>query len=323
MALGFMTSEELLASIKLRAAIPISTITFTDEDLLSFAQEEIELKLLPSILAVKEEFYVTLATIPLVDGQSDYEIPYRAIGNKVRSIFYEQSPGTMLSLANVPLEMLNNYTINTFPYQFAGFVLENDHLKLVPRIGSGARGNLLLRYYLRPNNVVKMSRGARITSIDRTTGVIQVVNGSTGLSVVPSNFTLTTEIDFIKGKSTNKTYSFDITPTALNAAGGTITFDPSDIPSELVVGDWICNAGETVIPQIPPELHVMLAQAVACRVLESLGDTQGLQNANQKLAEMEQKLLSVIDTRVESPFRKVISSNSILIKGRVSRRRYY
>lgn len=318
-----MTSTELLASIKLRAAVPMSQISFSDDDLLAFAQEEIELKLLPSILAVKEEFYVTLATIPLVDNQSDYEIPYRAVGNKVRSIFYEQSPGTMLSLAHVPMELLNNYTINTFPYQFAGFVLENDHLKLVPRIASGAQGNLLVRYYLRPNTVVKMSRGAKIRSIDRTTGIIQVSNGATGLSTVPSNITLSTQVDFIKGKSTNKTYSFDKSIVAVNSAGGTITIDPSDIPSELVVGDWICTAGETVIPQIPPELHVMLAQAVACRVLESLSDTQALQNATAKLQEMEQKLLSVIDTRVESPFRKVVITNSILIKGRVSRRRYY
>jgi len=323
MSLGYMTSDELLASIKLRCATPISQITFSDENLLAFAQEEIELKLLPNILAVKEEFYVTLATIPLVDNQSDYEIPYRAVGNKVRSVFYEQSPGTMLSLAHVPIELLNNYTINTFPYQFAGFVLENDHLKLVPKIASGAQGNLLVRYYLRPNSVVKMARGARITSIDRTTGVIEVVNGATGAKTVPTNININGQIDFIKGKSTNKTYSFDISAASVNAAGGTITFALSDIPDQLVVGDWICTAGETVIPQVPPELHVMLAQAVACRILESIGDSQGLQNATAKLQEMEQKLLSVIDSRVESPFRKIVVTNSILIKGRVSRRRYY
>ena len=323
MSLGFMTSTELLASIKLRCASPISQVTFTDEDLLSFAQEETELKLLPSILAVREEFYVTVATIPVVAGQNNYEIPYRAIGNKVRSIFYEQSPGNLISLANIPMELLNNYSTNSFPYQFAGFVLENDHLKLVPNIGTTVNGNLILRYYLRPNNIVKMSRGARIRSIDRTTGVIEVSNGSTGANTVPSNITITGQIDFIKGKSTNKTYSFDIDPASVNASGGTITFATTDIPSELVVGDWICNAGETVIPQVPPELHVMLAQAVACRVLESLGDTQGLQNANQKLAEMETKLLSVIDNRIESPFRKVLNTNTQLTKGRISRRRYY
>jgi hypothetical protein len=321
MALGYMTSAELLSSIKLRCAAPISNVTFSDADLLSFADEEIELKLLPSIMAVKEEFYVTLSNIPLVAGQNNYEIPYRAIGNKIRSIFYEQSPGNLISLAHIPVEHMNLYTSNAYPYQFSGFMLENDHIRLLPAIGTGNTGTLVLRYYLRPNSIVAMSRGARIRSIDRTTGVIEVSNGSTGANTVPSNITITGQIDFIKGKSTNKTYSFDIDPASVNASGGTITFATTDIPSELVVGDWICNAGETVIPQVPPELHVMLAQAVACRVLESLGDTQGLQNANQKLAEMETKLLSVIDTRVESPFRKATLSSGLLNRSRYRRRR--
>jgi hypothetical protein len=289
---------------------------------LSFADEEIELKLLPSILAVKEEFYVTAATIPLVQNQNDYEIPYRAVGNKVRSVFYQQTPGNLISLAHIPIEHMNLYTSDAYPYQFAGFMLENDHLRLLPTIGSGQVGSLIVRYYLRPNSIVPMSRGALIRSIDRTTGVIEVSNGATGANTVPLNITINDEIDFIKGKSTNKTYSFDISPASVSASGGTITFDPNNIPDQLVVGDWICNAGETVIPQVPPELHVMLAQAVAYRVLESLGDTQGLANANQKLAEMEQKLLSVIDSRVESPFRKIALSNGLLNRSRYRRRRF-
>jgi hypothetical protein len=97
-------------------------------------------------------------------------------------------------------------------------------------------------------------------------------------------------------------------------------FNPSDIPERLSVGDWICLAGETVIPQIPSDLHVMLAQAVACRVLEAIGDSQGLQNAAAKLQEMEQKLFNVIDSRLESPGRKCIPLNGLL---RPNRRRYY
>jgi hypothetical protein len=317
-----MTSDELLASIKLRSATPISQLTFTNEDLLAFANEEIELKLLPSILAVKEEFYVTAVNIPLVQNQNEYEIPYRAVGNKVRSVFYEQSSGNLVSLAQIPIEHMNLYTANAYPYQFSGFMLENDHLRLLPALGSGNTGSLLLRYYLRPNNIVAMSRGAKIRSIDRTTGVIEVSNGATNANTVVANITINSQIDFIKGKSTNKIYKFDISPAAVNASGGTITFATADIPEELSVGDWICSAGETVIAQLPPELHVMLAQAVACRVLESLGDTQGLANANQKLAEMEQKLLSVIDSRVESPFRKVALSNGILNRSRYRRNRY-
>lgn len=318
-----MTSEELIASVKVRAAIPISQITFSEEDILRFAQEEIEMKMLPNILAVKEEFYVTEEDIPLVAGKSSYDIPYRAIGGKVRSVYYRDSGGSLLTLANISIENLIEYETSNFPYQFAGVCLQNDQLKLVPSNDSNSGGALQVRYYLRPNNIVLMNRGAQIKSIDRITGVISVVIGETNTTQVPQNITAGTLIDFLKAKPSHKTYDFDIAPLSVNNGSGTITFNPSDIPDELAVGDWICSAGETVIPQIPSELHSMLAQAVACRILESLSDTQALQNATAKLQEMEQKLLSVIDTRLEAPNRKVVSTNSLLSKGSFFRRRYY
>jgi hypothetical protein len=321
MATGYMDSAKLLESIKLRAAIPMSQVTFSDSDLLNLANEELELKIIPSVLAVKEEFYVTLSTIPLVANQDDYTIPYRAIGNKVRSVFYEQSTGNLMKLANIPMEHLNEYQYSNGG-TLAGFVLENDHLKIVPSVGSNPTGSLSLRYYLKPNAIVEMSRGAKIRSIDRTTGIIEVSNGDTDADTVPSNINVNVQVDFIRAKPINRTYSFDIDLVSVNATAGTITVDPDDIPAGLEVNDWVCTAGETVIPQIPAELHSMLAQAVACRVLESLTDTQALTNATAKLQEMEQKLLSVIDTRVESPFRKVVSPISLLNNGRF-RRRFY
>ena len=323
MPFGYMNSDELIRSVKIRAAVPISQITYSEEDILRFAQEEIEMKMLPNILAVKEEFYVIEEDVPLVSNKADYDIPYRAIGGKIRSVFYKQTSGYLLQLANIPIENLNLYQTNNFPFQFAGIVLQNDQIKLVPSIGVNPVGSLIMRYYLRPNNLVLMSRGARVKTIDRTTGIVTVAIGNTTTSAVPANITSGSQIDFIKAKPSHKTYDFDITPIAVNTGSGTITFNPSDIPEQLAVGDWICSAGETVIPQIPSELHSMLAQAVACRVLESLTDTQALQNATAKLQEMEQKLLSVIDTRVESPGRKVVNTNSMLNKGRLFRRRYF
>lgn len=323
MALGYMNSEDLLESIKLRAAVPMSQITYQDEDLLRFAQEEIELKIVPSVLAVKEEFYVTPVQLPLLPNTSNYDIPYRAIGNKVRSVFYRQSNDNLLRLAHIPIEHINEYQDTSYPAQASGFCLENDHIKMLPSIGANPQGSIEMRYYLRPNTVVMMARGAKITSIDRDTGVITVVNGSTGVSKVPTNININTQVDLIRARPINKTYKFDITLAAVNAAGGSVTLALDDIPEDLVVGDWVCTAGETVIPQIPPELHVMLAQAVACRVLESLTDTQALTNATTKLQEMEMKLLNVIDTRVESPFRKVVSQSTTFLSNRRNRRRYY
>lgn len=309
----YMDSDELLNSIKIRAAVPLAQISFTDADLLNFATEEIELKVLPSILSVREEFYVTTETIPLVANQSNYKIPYRAIGGKVRFVYLQSSDTSVQPLAQIAMEHLSNYQQSSFAYQNSGFYLQNDELILLPPITGAVSGNLVMKYYLKPNEVVATSRGAQITQINTTTGDITV-------SSVPSNIAAMTEIDFIQSKSNHKTKAFDVMVNASNSTTKVINVNPSDIPADLEVGDFICSAGETVIPQVPSELQVMVAQAVACRVLEAIGDTQNLQNATAKLQEMEVKLLAIIDSRVEAPSRKIVNTNSFISNQRRIRR---
>lgn len=308
-----MDSDELLASIKLRGAVPLAQISFQDSDLLNFASEEIDLKVVPSVLAVREEFYVTTETIPLVSNQSNYKIPYRAIGGKVRFVYLQSSDGTSKPLAQIPMEFLPQYQQSSFAYQNAGFYLQSDELVLLPPIDGVATGSLVIKYYMKPNKVVETSRGATITAINTTTGEIT-------LDAVPSNITANSEVDFIQSLSNHRTKGYDINVVSANATTKMITVAVADLPSDLQVGDVVCSAGETIIPQVPSELQVMVAQAVICRVLEAIGDTQGLANATAKLQEMEMKLLNVIDSRVEAPGRKSVNPNTFITNRRRIRR---
>lgn len=322
---GWYDVDELLNSIKIRCAVPISQITFQDQDLLTFADEETKLKIVPQVLKVRQEYYGTTVEIPLVPNQSAYEIPYRAIGNKVRHVFYRQSVGYLLPLAFIPIENINQYQTNNFPFQFAGFYLEGNNIIMVPPVSTNPVGDLELRYYFSPNTLAMMDTAAQIQAIDFTTGVITV-------DQVPANLAVGTEIDFINYNPTHATAAFDVPIIAASSMANTITVNPADLftpvdtvnpiafPLNINVGDYICTAGQTVIPQVPPDLHIMLAQAVACRVLESLGDQQGLQAANQKLADMQYELLGLISNRIEGPPRKAVNINSTLSKGRIFRR---
>jgi hypothetical protein len=300
-----MTSSDLLASIKSRALIPVAQSAFSDADLLNFATEELNLKLVPSILSVREEFYVTTASVPVVSNQSNYKIPYRAIGGRVRFVYFSQADNRDVALAQVSMEDLIEYQASVVSFQNSGFYLQNDEIIIVPSITGAASGNLKFKYYLKPNSIVELERGSKITAINTSTGELTVDD-------VPDNITSSSEIDFIGSTGNFKTKGFDIEPSAVNSTTNVITVAVGDIPYDLQVGDYICTAGESVIPQVPAELQVMLAQAVACRVLEALGDTTGLQNANAKLTEMEGKLLTVIDARVEAPGRKIVNRNSLL-----------
>jgi hypothetical protein len=121
-----------------------------------------------------------------------------------------------------------------------------------------------------------------ITQVDADNFTIE--NGGLGISV---------------GNNFSATATFPIVDQSLLV--GTVT-----IPKKLGVDDIIALPEETSIPQIPIELHSMLAQRVAMRCLESLGDVPGLQAAAAKLADMEAKTGSLIDNRVESSPMKIV-----------------
>lgn len=64
----WMTSKSLIASVKRKIAIPASQSTFTDSDILAFANEEVMIAQVPSILKFHEEYFVYKVETPLVSN---------------------------------------------------------------------------------------------------------------------------------------------------------------------------------------------------------------------------------------------------------------
>lgn len=330
MAVSYLTSETLIDSVVRRAHIPISEVTFTDDDILAFANEEMMMGMLPAIMKMHEEFYVYPFLIPLVSAESYYEIPDRAIGSKVRAVFYIDASSNLQEMARVNPEDIafyqNRSSIN-FP---RAFYLENNYLVMVPIINDNPQGNLVAKVYIRPNQLVDSSRVATVTSVNTTTGIVTVDS-------IPSMFSLSSTYDFIQVDRTHRLKGIDVPPITINSTTNTITFAPSiplptnptsvppvlntALPLDLNVGDLICLAGETDIIQMPDELHSILSQRVVCRCLEAQKDLDGLQAANAKLQEMEMNLGMIIDNRTEGQPKKVNNLRGALRSGKFRRRR--
>lgn len=315
MAVGYLTSDSLIASIKRRALIPSNQKTFQDADFLALANEEIDLGLVPSILQYHEEYFTFETEVALVADQAAYSIPYRAIGGKFRDVAYKDSSGNLSGMTRIQPEdrvyHQSNSGSNNTPVTF---YLRGNEVVLTPTPGTGTTGSLVFLYFLRPNDLVAEDRVAVISEIDTTNGVITVES-------IPSNLEAGSSIDFIQVKSGHKTYAIDVTIDSVDSNALTFTFDPDDLPSGLSVGDHIAASGECIVPQIPSDLHSVLAQRVAARCLEALGDSQGLTNANTKLQEMETKTGSLIDNRSEGEPQKINNRNSPLSSSRMGRRR--
>lgn len=305
-----LNTEALINSVRRRAMIPDDSSTFTDADIIEILNEEIDVGLLSTLLSLNEEHLVTYEDIATDADTSRYKIPYRSIGNKLRDVAYVDSSSAIYELSRISLEELSDYNYYRTTYNSDVFYIESNDVVLVD---ANLRNYTSIRmyYYLRPNVLVKSSRIGAITGINTTTGVVT-------LSSFPSNFAGLPLMDFIGSKTPNKIFSFDKQPTAVNQNTKTITFAVDDLPSELSVGDYLCQAEETPVPNFPTEMHPLLAQRAAVYLLESLGDTEGLANANKKLNQMQTSLMSLIDDRVEGAPQKIRPRHSTL-KSAVSR----
>lgn len=309
----YMTSETLIDSIKRRASVPEQQATFTEADFLALANEEMISGVVPTVMSLHEDFFLFEEEVELVADQSDYTIPYRAIGNGLRDVQAKDSNGNLFEMVRVSIGDAPDYQgsfRNDRPYTYA---IVNNKVRILPGVGSSVTGSLVFIYYIRPSQLVSESRIAVITAIDTNTGVVT-------LDSFPSHFSLSITMDFYQVNSPHRPLAINLSPTAVDSSSNTVTFDVDDLPNDLSVGDHLSQATECIIPQIPADLHPMLAQRVAERIMESQGDSEGLQNAKVKVAEMELKSGTIIDDRVDESPIKAVNKNSALKSGLFQKR---
>ena len=298
------TVNDLLDSVKARGTIPTTTGNISDADMLRFANEEIDENLGPIILGMREEFYLTYEDITLVAGQKEYSIPYRAYGSKIRVIKPIQSNVEGYPLVQIPIDQTSLYTNTQYNIPVRGFYLKNDKFVLVTDPSGLGTSTLRVYFYLRPNNMVELSKGSKITAIDTATKTVTV-------ETIPNSVRDADELDFIQSLPNHKIHDYDFVPSVVNTTTKQIVFS-DDLPTELQVGDYICAAGETVVPQVPADVLPLLEQSVTCKVLEAVGDTEGLQNALLRLQKIEKNVYQLIDSRVEAPPRKIVNTTSFV-----------
>lgn len=324
-----LNTTSLLKSIKRRAMVPDNQNTFSDQDLIDFINEEMMIGIVPSILQMKEEYFIFRQIVALVANKSNYSVPERALASKLREVCFRDSTnkltGNEYEMTQIAVDDrytgLSNGTGSSDFTGFRRFYMMGNDLVLHPSVGPAPYGALAFYYYIRPNSLVKDSQVALVKAIDRVTGDITLSSLPSGYSVYISdtNNQVKTTFDFVRAKSPHNILEVDITANSINTVTKVINIDPALIPKDLEINDFMPLAGQTPIPNIPTELHMVLAQRVAQRLLEALGDSEGLTNATNKINEMESKLTTMLDNRVEGAPRKVV--NRALMTGVARNRR--
>lgn len=417
MATPWMTTDDLIAAVKRKISFPISQNTFSEDDIIQFANEEMFIAQVPSVLQYHEEYFVYRVQTPLVTNISRYAIPNRAIGMKLRDLMWSDSSGNYFEMTRINSDDRAFFQRNIGANQaIHKFYLEGNDVVLTPSVVGGPTGALNFFIYLRPNQLVSNSRARIIESFQRTVsvpisnvsagdlftitvgyqtpsptaynlvagtnyaiggtsaltaanlasaintlalGVTAAVSGSDVIltftdvtiqfsevgslsissqigfnfdSELASIYSLGDKIDLLQTMPGHRTYIFDV--VLQNISGSTGYFNYSDLlvylstgfgyaPQiiNIQVGDYMCLANESIIPQIPPDLHNVLAERTAARILAAIGDQAGLAITNQKIAEMENRQGNLLDQRSEGTPQKITARHSLLRYGKMGVRR--
>jgi len=296
------TTDKLIATIKSKIIAPVSQVTFTPDDILAIADEELQVGVVPTLMSVREDYFVVSEDFDVDQaGPYEYTIPTRAIGGKLKDVVMTDSNNKEYSIPLIQSQVAP-YRSNIFK-TYQGLVCFPRNNKIILQgVANTLPGNKVrLYYFMRRGKLIQITAGARIDSID-------TVNKQITVNLLPSTFSLTTLVDFIQVSP-----PFDalaINQTIQNINGLILTF--SSLPDHLAVGDYLCLAGESVVPQVPVEFHPVLAQRVAVKILEALGDVNGSSLARSKLAEIENATLKMISQRIEGEAKKVINYFSTL-----------
>lgn len=500
----YYTSADLIDAVKRKISFPTFQATFTDQEILKFANEEMFISQVPSIIEFHESYFVYRVDVPLVNNISKYDIPSRAIGMRLRDVMYVDSSNNLYEMTRIEdgdqAYFQRNIGSNESIHKY---FLENNQVCLAPSVTTGATGSLAFFIFLRPNQLVLNQRAAICQSfskdisfnnslitdqdqiliqryintaspenislkavtttlvsgtpgnpteltvssphgydvgetfnvyITENTGTTPAINGiytgtSTGTStftipvttsavgsngniafdyqfskgssstqtalnfsntlnrmnseiatnnnssstarltqddisltvdliltnnnaitkndditiinydqvsttfqdpdtgIISNLFQINSKIDFLQTNPGHRTYIYDI--KIRDIQGNSVTFKTSDLMVyrsngsdaqktilDFKVGDYISLANESIIPQIPPDMHNVLAERTSARILASIGDVAGLQSAETMINRMEKNQGTLLDNRVENSPSKVLNRHSLLRLGK-------
>ena len=95
------TSDDLVNAVQRKIAIPLNQRTFSKEDILAFGNEELVISQVPDILMYHEEYFVFSEDVTLTPNVQRYPIPERAMGMKLRDIFYVDTNGNLFEMTRI------------------------------------------------------------------------------------------------------------------------------------------------------------------------------------------------------------------------------
>lgn len=298
-----------LRDVRLRTRIPPSQINYSDAETLAVATEELWGDVAPLIMSEQQEYFVTRSDVALVEGQSTYRIPARAMGAKLRdAVLLNENTGETCNLVRwEPEQVVSRERDVGLP---SGFTVEGTSLRLYPTPRNVGDYALRMTFYGRPGALVVPASACKVTAVDTVTGLLtlsaQTTNGEGQVTAGDPDTVLgagSVTVDVARGTPHYEALTVDAVGVYTVAPARTLHLTPAQV-SEVVVGDWVCLPGQAPVVQLPPELHALLVLRTAAVQLAATGDSQGASEASGLAAEKAKRAGALVLPRVDGQPRK-------------------
>lgn len=323
------TIQELILDVQDRISLPLD-----DEDrwsttaLVRAFNNALDDKLTPDLISEGSNYLIhrevvalTVNSVPVFPLNS-IPIPKRAVGRALREVKYLPAGKTKiedeLNCPAISLEEKDMFSTeselygSSVPYIF----MENDSLRLV---GGDTKGSIVMYYSLEPSTLQNTSGQyatitAWTTTITATAGTAWDTYHATGTTKFVDIYRKTTGAILksnVQMARSGTTYTItglsadEITQIKTNQPGGFPVANPYE--SELL----LLPAGKSEFSTIPYEYDQLLALYACERVLESLGDTEGLGVIMTKIKETKDSISRVTGNRLQGERRKLTDRRSI------------
>ncbi len=292
--------DQLAATVNLKCLNPISNNTYGLADIVALMDNELSLGVVPLIKKTQQNYFVTNVDVTIVNGQSSYTMPTRAVGNALRDVVLLDSAGNEVALNNLEREYIKvQFPFNFVPsiWSFGQYVTANE---------VNLYNTLIQNYTVYKLRFITERRPGGLT-LSTNCGQVSVITGNVlTLSNVDPTWTTSTTFDIINQLPPFQSRGDDLTIS--NITGQQVTFN--NLPSSVAKGDWVCPAMLSCIPQIPYEFFPLLTERTVATIAEAMDMSQLLASSKAKIQEFEANAAALARPRVTGSVKLIINKDA-------------
>lgn len=250
---SYLTSSTLIAEVKRSGSVPTSQSLFQNSDFLAFANQEMKIGLVPSILQHHQEYYVRdSAPVKIQPNQTNYPIPYRALGGRLREVYYLDDNNNLRAMTRISPDDRPFWQQGNFQYTFVPFFIQGDEIVLLTDgLQQNITGSLVFSFFMRPNELVDESQVATIESISTTnkTGAITAIStGNPSILTSISHGLISGNIITISQSDSNPLINGSYTITVIDSDHFSI---PANISIAGTTAAWTFQTTTYIVDQMP------------------------------------------------------------------------